>query len=148
MSFQTNSVNILTAYLLWGLGFFGFCGLHRFYLGKPVSGIFWLLTFGLLFLGQFVDFFLIPNMVKERNNELLAGTETRRPLLEKKVQPMQKLLQAAKDNGNVLSLGQAILSTELPPEEVQKLLTEALRQNLAHIGNDPVSGAVRYHFDI
>jgi TM2 domain-containing membrane protein YozV len=55
------------AYLLWAAGCVGFCGVHRFYLGRPVSGIIWFLTAGLLGIGQIVDLFLIPGMVAELN---------------------------------------------------------------------------------
>lgn len=56
-----------TAYFLWALGFCGLCGLHRFYLGKPVSGLIWLFTFGGLGVLQLVDGLLIPSMVSELN---------------------------------------------------------------------------------
>jgi len=58
-----------TAYLLWALCFLGFFGFHRFYLDKPGSGVLWLLTFGLCGVGQLVDLFLIPEMVRQRNHE-------------------------------------------------------------------------------
>lgn len=149
MTFQTTSfVNLSVAYILWGLGFFGLCGLHRFYLGKPVSGIIWFLTFGGFFIGQIVDLFLIPTMVQERNNYLSGSTNKEKTILEGDTHPMQKLLQAAKDSGNILSLGQAIMMTNLPPNEVQELLTDALRQGLVEIDNEPESGAIRYHFDV
>ena len=60
-----------TAYLCWLLGLVGFCGIHRFYLGKPVTGLLWFFTAGLLGIGQFIDLFLIPGMV-ERNNARLG----------------------------------------------------------------------------
>jgi TM2 domain-containing membrane protein YozV len=56
-----------TAYLLWLLCFLGLCGIHRFYAGKPISGLIWLFTGGLLFIGQFIDLFLIPGMVDQAN---------------------------------------------------------------------------------
>ncbi|HBS03575.1 MAG TPA: hypothetical protein DEA96_01325 [Leptospiraceae bacterium] len=46
-------------YLLW---IFGFTGAHRFYYGKPVTGIIWLYTGGLFLIGWIIDFFLIPSM--------------------------------------------------------------------------------------
>jgi TM2 domain-containing membrane protein YozV len=148
MTFQKSSVNLSLAYILWGLGFFGLCGLHRFYLGKPVSAIIWFLTFGGFFIGQIVDLFLIPSMVQERNHYLSGSMNMGKAVLQGDAHPMQKLLKAAKDNGNVLSLGQAILMTNLPPNEVKELLKDALRQGLAEIDNEPNSGAVRYHFDL
>ena len=46
-------------YLLW---IFGFTGAHRFYYGKPVSGVIWFFTLGLLGVGWLIDLFLIPGM--------------------------------------------------------------------------------------
>jgi TM2 domain-containing membrane protein YozV len=59
----------VTAYLLWCLCFVGLCGIHRFYAGKWVSGLIWLFTGGLLFIGQIVDLFLIPGMIDVTNLE-------------------------------------------------------------------------------
>ncbi|MEZ6318643.1 MAG: NINE protein [Phycisphaerales bacterium] len=63
------------AYLLWLLCFAGFFGVHRFYVGKWGTGLLWLFTGGLLFVGQFVDLFLIPRMVDRKNRRLLARGE-------------------------------------------------------------------------
>lgn len=57
-----------TAYLLWLLGFVGLAGIHRFYVGRPISGIIWLLTGGLFFIGQIVDLVMMPRMVDDHNN--------------------------------------------------------------------------------
>ena len=58
----------LVAYLL--LLFLGGLGIHRFYLGRPVSGIFYLLTLGFLGFGCFIDLFLIPGMVRQENAKM------------------------------------------------------------------------------
>lgn len=169
------TANILVAYALWGLGLFGLNGIHRFYLGKPVTGLIWLFSGGFLYIGQFCDLFLIPSMVKGRNsyartispgNKSLPLVSIIQQLLKKldrldrnlqqklfkpekpESSPMLKLLEAAQANGKVLSIGQAVMITGLEPHEVQDLLNEALRAGLAHIDNDLESGAVRYHFDI
>jgi TM2 domain-containing membrane protein YozV len=55
------------AYLLWCAGLFGFCGIHRFYAGRIITGVIWLLTGGLLFIGQLIDLVLIPGMIEEAN---------------------------------------------------------------------------------
>ncbi|MFY9332044.1 MAG: TM2 domain-containing protein [Candidatus Nanopelagicales bacterium] len=39
--------------------FVGFLGIHRFYAGKVITGIIWLLTGGLLGIGVIVDVILI-----------------------------------------------------------------------------------------
>ncbi len=60
-------------YLLWALGWFGFCGIHRFYVGKPLTGLLWFFTGGLCLVGQIIDVFLIPGMVEQANHRFLGG---------------------------------------------------------------------------
>lgn len=56
-----------TSYLLWLLCFVGLCGIHRFYAGKWITGILWLLTGGFFLIGQIVDLFLIPGQIERAN---------------------------------------------------------------------------------
>ena len=66
------------AYLLWAACFLGACGLHRFYTRRYVTGTIWLLTFGLLGIGQFVDLFLVDGLVRSTNyEEALRRAENR-----------------------------------------------------------------------
>jgi TM2 domain-containing membrane protein YozV len=55
------------AYLLWLGGIVGFCGLHRFYAGKVLTGLLWFFTLGLLGFGQLLDLLLIPHMINQAN---------------------------------------------------------------------------------
>lgn len=68
---ETNAVakrrDSTLAYLLWFGGFFGLAGLHRFYMGRWVSGTIWLLTGGFCFIGQIVDLVMMPRMVEDSN---------------------------------------------------------------------------------
>jgi TM2 domain-containing membrane protein YozV len=57
---------MVISYILWIFSFFGVAGLHRFYLGRPISGLIYLFTAGLLGIGTFVDAFLIPFMAVDR----------------------------------------------------------------------------------
>jgi TM2 domain-containing membrane protein YozV len=57
-------------YILW---IFGFMGSHRFYYGKPISGIIWFFTLGLFFIGWIIDLFLIPSMDRQADFRFQQG---------------------------------------------------------------------------
>ena len=57
-------------YLLW---IFGFTGAHRFYYGKPITGVLWFLTLGLAGIGWLIDLFLIPGMDRRADLRFTAG---------------------------------------------------------------------------
>jgi TM2 domain-containing membrane protein YozV len=60
------------AYGLWALCIVGVAGIHRFYLGRYVTGVLWLLTWGFLGIGLLIDLFLISGMVQRKNWELAS----------------------------------------------------------------------------
>ncbi len=161
---QMRQVDVAVAYGLWCLSLFGLCGIQRLYTGKTISGLLYLLTFGFCFIGQFIDLFLIPGLVQERNTYLqglygspnhpftLINPTAELAALQEEVTasqtPMQKLLRAAQENGGTLSAAQAALLTKLEPDELREVLVAAQRAGYAQIYNDPVSGAIRYQFDL
>ena len=57
-------------YLLW---IFGFTGAHRFYYGRPITGVIWLLTLGLLGVGWLIDLFFIPWMDRTCDARYTSG---------------------------------------------------------------------------
>lgn len=64
--------NLGVTYLLAILNFITpFAGIHRFYLGRPISGLLYFLTWGFFGLGTLIDLFLIPGMVEEENRKRL-----------------------------------------------------------------------------
>jgi TM2 domain-containing membrane protein YozV len=69
----SNSHSVAIGYLLW---IFGFMGAHRFYYGRPVSGVIWFATLGLLFVGWIIDLFLIPWMDRTADRTYPEGAKS------------------------------------------------------------------------
>jgi TM2 domain-containing membrane protein YozV len=57
-------------YLLW---FFGFLGAHRFYFGKKITGVLYMLTGGLLGLGWLFDLFWMPVLARSASRRYYDG---------------------------------------------------------------------------
>jgi TM2 domain-containing membrane protein YozV len=121
------------AYLLWGLGLVGVCGLQRFYNRKPLSGTLYLLTFGLCFLGQLVDLLLMPELVEQANVM---------PALRATGSPAEiQLLQLARRSGERgFTLNDAVLEVqpqgELQSEQLRREIEKLLHAHLLDVGND------------
>ncbi|MBK1631711.1 hypothetical protein CKO31_13330 [Thiohalocapsa halophila] len=67
MTRETDTHSVLMGYLLW---IFGFMGAHRFYLGKWLTGIIWLLTGGLFLLGYLYDYWTLNEQIDAVNEDL------------------------------------------------------------------------------
>ncbi|WP_392532431.1 TM2 domain-containing protein [Nostoc sp. C117] len=150
---------LLVSYILCGVGFFGVGGLHRLYNGKIGTGLLWLCTFGLFYIGQVVDLLLIPNMVDEyeTNLRLKAGvspfgvplnqtaiaSQVHRPTGN---QLMIKLIEVAESKGGTLTVTQGVKATGASFAEVENTLKEMYKSGYVKIDNDPNTGAVIYHF--
>lgn len=146
-----------TAFLLWLACLFGFCGIHRFYLGRPVTGVLYLLTFGFLGIGQFVDLFLMRGMVREQNFKALPPAPTvwqlppappppPAPKVDPREQMRMNLLGAARHHGGMLSVSQGVMATGKTFTEVETALDDMAISGFVDIDNDPKSGAVVYTF--
>ncbi len=70
MSADNNTHSKVIGYILW---IFGFMGAHRFYYGRQITGVIWFFTLGLLFIGWFVDLFLIPGMDRDADFKYQSG---------------------------------------------------------------------------
>jgi TM2 domain-containing membrane protein YozV len=147
-----------TAFLLWLACALGLCGIHRFYLGKPISGILYLLTFGVFGIGQLVDLFLLRGMVRESNGRQLAETSRRRMLPPARSRPAStpvptrsdaalrsELFRAASRQGGGLSLAQAVAATGRTEREVELVLDQLAVEGAAELEID--SGTVVYRFE-
>lgn len=150
---------LIASYILCAAGLLGIGGLHRLYNGKILTGLLWFCTGGLLYIGQFVDLLLIPGMVDEyeQNLRLKAGLSplglpVNQPVVNSQVyrpnpnQLMIQLLEAAENKGGTLTVTQGVKATGASFVEVEKVLKKMLKSGYVQIGNDPVTGAVTYHF--
>ncbi len=61
---------VIIGYLFWLLGIFG---AHRFYFGKPLTGVIWFFTGGVFLIGWIIDLFLIPSMAEAANLRYRPG---------------------------------------------------------------------------
>ncbi len=57
---QTSST-VVIGYIIW---LFGFTGSHRFYFGRPKTGLLYFCTLGLFGIGWLIDIVLIPRMAE------------------------------------------------------------------------------------
>lgn len=66
MKFREGKINYNVAWAL--LTFLGVFGVHRFYMGKIVTGIIYLLTGGLFVVGYLFDLWTLNNQINELNS--------------------------------------------------------------------------------
>ena len=138
------------AYLLWSLWFFGFAGIHRFYLGKPISGLIWFLTWGLFGMGQIFDLLLIPGMVEEKNFKLRARLGEAQ---YEQLPPVATTMLPQSDTHLILkllserpeaTLADCILATGQDTSKIKALLEQMQRDELIEVGNRESDGAIVY----
>jgi TM2 domain-containing membrane protein YozV len=69
-SYTTGSTSYTLAWIL--LTFLGIFGLHRFYMGKWVTGILYLLTGGVFLLGIIYDYWTLNQQLSDKNARLFS----------------------------------------------------------------------------
>jgi TM2 domain-containing membrane protein YozV len=147
-------------YILWAACFVGVCGLQRLYVGKIGTGLLYLFTFGLLGVGQFVDLFLIPGMVRDANNRaLLDGMDVARlaaagalrglPAARRAPRTTEEmqvaLVQAAEKHGGRLTVAEAVSETGRGFKDVKRHLDEMAVNGYIELDSDDL-GETFYRF--
>lgn len=131
----------VVAYLLWLASGFGALGFHRFYLGKVGTGILYLLTGGLFWVGSLYDLFTLPMQVREANMRLryrdavaqqLSGMRTVQPAARKE-SIERVILRTAKKNRGRATASEVALEGDVTIEEAKRDLEKLVSKGYAEM---------------
>jgi TM2 domain-containing membrane protein YozV len=126
------------AYLLLIAGpFFGLCGLHRLYMGQIGMGILYVLTYGLLGIGQLIDLFTFGRVIE--NHNLKRQVNAYGYGLQNPYNDNQKL--------NPHTSHQLMNLRKLHPEEKERALLELIRSKGGMITPIEVVSASSLNFE-
>ncbi|MCG8418262.1 MAG: TM2 domain-containing protein [Proteobacteria bacterium] len=105
------------AFALWLACFLGFFGIHRFYLGRPGTGLLYLFTFGLFGVGQLVDLIRLPAMVAEENTKAAAlkALAEKRALQAAQLRQLPPASESSTAAIPALELAESTTAPALPP---------------------------------
>lgn len=145
--------SVIIAYALWFLSGFGALGLHRFYLGKIGTGIIWFFTGGLGMIGAIIDFFVLPNMVRESNLRLgyrdamlSEGAPPRTQRIGVPKESLEKMiLRIAKQNRGIVAATEAALEADVTLDEAKSFLEKLTVKGFAEM-RIRKSGVIVYCF--
>ena len=146
------NVSLQTAYILWIPSLLGFAGLHRFYLGKTGTGVLYLLTGGLFWIGTIHDFFAMPRLVREARFDSLEyvdeglGKEWSILLGGQPKDSIERvILRSAKMNHGLTTPSEVALEGDYSIEQVRLKLEELAGKGFAEM-RIRESGTVVYAF--
>lgn len=132
-----------TAYSLWCCSIFGLCGIHRFYLGKPVSGLIYLCTFGVFGIGQLLDLIFIPQIVEQKKlkEQHVLNLTSPPPIPTPRLDVM--ILKTCREMKGA-TLSDCVIETEAAPEVVKQTIYQLSVDGLLTVDNRDSDGAVIY----
>ncbi len=144
------------SYLLCLASALGFAGIHRFYLGKPVSGFFYLITWGWGGIGTLVDLIRMPKLVDETNRRLYiehqldseeydrgrkyvvappAPPHGPRAAQRPEAKSLEHLMFIlAEENGGILTAAQLALESGVPAQQARDELEQMVMKGFASPG--------------
>jgi len=139
-------VNVWIAYGLWLVGGFGCLGFHRFYLGKIPTGVLWLFTGGLGFLGSLYDFFTLGRQVAEVNARNVVSSRPVQVTIQRQKEPLDRsILRLAERNSGRVTPAQVAASSDWSIDEAQARLDAMARKSVCEL-RVLKGGTVVYHF--
>ncbi|MBI5494746.1 MAG: TM2 domain-containing protein [Deltaproteobacteria bacterium] len=143
------------AWIFWALGGVGLGGLHRFYLGRPWSGLLYLCTWNLGGIGMVIDAISMDRLVEDANDQWRFRRQLRgeghAPLELPAPAPhpgslMHELLRAAATRNGAITLSEAVMDTGADYAAVDEELTALMRRGVAVVENHAETGVVIYRF--
>lgn len=134
------------AYLFWLPSLTGIAGLHRFYLGKPLTGFLYLITMGLFGIGTFYDALMMPKIVRRaRLEDHLDRLLDDEPFYREPLQPPvgrgaqrprtleHAILALAEERHGIVTPARVALSAEVSAEKARDGLDKLVEQGFADV---------------
>jgi hypothetical protein len=147
------------SYLLWLACLLGVSGLQRIYLGRYVSGAFYIITWGWFGVGQLLDLALIPGMVDDENLKYMAlrggvgyspALQGQNPIVlvnknhSARPDSMEvAILRICRDRGEA-TLSDCVIDTGADIKEVKAVIKNLIHEDLLQIHNRDSDGSVVY----